>query len=65
VDRENSLCCNKHRAGALALDPVEVHSTFDSACGMPDSVWLRVERRCVMDLLDDEPVPAACEKETV
>lgn len=56
-DVNNSLSCAPHTEdSARRWDFVQIHPTDDSACGIPGSLWLRGEHRCVMDCLEEEPV---------
>ena len=46
---ENSLTCDEHKAQAEAYGPLQIHSTADSFCSLPGSIWVHAEERCVID----------------
>lgn len=53
---ENGFTCDEHHPAAAAFNPVDVHSTHLSACGMPGAIWVDSKpSRCTMLALDEEP----------
>jgi hypothetical protein len=53
---ENSLTCDEHKARAEAYGPLQIHSTVDSFCSLPGSIWVHAEGRCVIDGSGVSPV---------
>lgn len=55
----NSFACDEDLGVAFNFNPFDVHSTENSACGMPGSQWVPREPNkpsyCTMPVLEDEP----------
>lgn len=52
---ENGFACNAHLDFALSFKPFQVHTTDNSACGMPGAWWVPDPSHCTMLALDEEP----------
>jgi hypothetical protein len=56
---ENGLACDEHLGFALNFGPFDVHSTENSACGMPGAQWVPREPNrpsfCALPTLDEKP----------
>ncbi|MBF9135215.1 hypothetical protein I0C86_40770 [Plantactinospora sp. S1510] len=58
----NGLACDEDLGFALNFGPFDVHSTENSACGMPGAHWVPREGNrpsfCMLPTLDEEPALA-------
>jgi hypothetical protein len=50
---DGGMACDEHVAEARSLDPRQIHRLAWGACGLPGSLWIESERRCVLDVGED------------
>jgi hypothetical protein len=47
---DGGMACDEHAAEARSLDHRQIHRLARGACGLPGSLWVEPERRCVLDV---------------